>query len=52
VVGINSRLRWNPQAGEDLFLVINYNFDAEGVFADLNSNNAEIVLKYTKTFRF
>ncbi len=52
VVGINSRLRWNPQAGEDLYLVVNYNFDSEGVFAGLNSNNAEIVLKYTKTFRF
>lgn len=52
VVGINSRLRWNPQAGEDLYLVVNYNFRSEGVFSNLNSNNSEIVLKYTKTFRF
>lgn len=50
--GINSRLRWNPQAGEDLFLVVNYNFDAEGVFQDLNAQQSEIALKYTKTFRF
>ena len=52
VVGVNSRLRWNPQAGEDLYLVVNYNFQSEGVFSHLSSNNSEIVLKYTKTLRF
>lgn len=51
-VGINSRLRWNPQAGEDLFLVLNYNFGADGVFTGLNREQAEIALKYTKTFRY
>ena len=51
-VGINSRLRWNPQAGEDLFLVLNYNFGADGVFTGLNRQQAEIALKYTKTFRY
>jgi len=52
VAGLNSRLRWNPQAGEDLFLVINYNFQSEGAFTNLSANNAEVVLKYTKTLRF
>lgn len=52
VAGLNSRLRWNPQAGEDLYLVINYNFQTEGVFSNLSSNNSEVVLKYTKTLRF
>lgn len=51
-VGVNSRLRWNPQAGEDLYIVLNYNFAADGVFAGLNRNQAEIALKYTKTFRY
>lgn len=51
-VGINSRLRWNPQAGEDLFIVVNYNFDAEGTFTRLSREKSEIALKYTKTFRF
>jgi len=51
-VGINSRLRWNPQAGEDLFVVINYNFDTEGTFSRLSREKSEIALKYTKTFRF
>jgi hypothetical protein len=50
--GLNSRLRWNPQAGEDLFVVINYNFDSEGTFDRLSREKSEIALKYTKTFRF
>jgi len=52
-LGLNSRLRWNPQAGEDLYVVINYNFDSsEGAFTGMNAQNAELVLKYTKTLRF
>lgn len=53
IVGLNSRLRWNPQAGEDFYLVLNYNMDSsDGAFTGLNPENAELVLKYTKTFRF
>jgi hypothetical protein len=33
-------------------VVVNYNFQSEGVFSNLSSNNSEIVLKYTKTLRF
>jgi len=51
-LGINSRLRWNPQAGEDLFVVVNYNFDSEGTISRLSREKSEIALKYTKTFRF
>ena len=52
-VGVNSRLRWNPRAGEDLFLVINYNLDSTaGAFKELNAAESEIVLKYTRNFRF
>ena len=51
-VGLNSRLRWNPKAGEDLYLVLNYNFDSEGVFSNISREKAEIALKYTKTFRY
>ncbi len=50
--GLNSRLHWNPQAGEDLYLVINYNFDSDGVFSGLNARDSEIALKYSKNFRF
>jgi hypothetical protein len=51
-VGINSRVRWNPQAGEDLYLVLNYNLDSEGVFTGMSREKAELALKYTKTFRY
>ncbi len=51
-MGLNSRLRWNPKAGEDLYLVVNYNFDSEGVFSHISREKAEIALKYTRTFRY
>lgn len=52
-VGLNSRLRWNPQAGEDMFLVVSYKFDSTGgAFDQLSADSSSIVLKYTKTFRF
>jgi hypothetical protein len=50
--GLNSRLRFNPRAGEDLFIVANYNFDSAGVFSDLSAESSEIALKYTRTFRY
>jgi len=51
-VGINSRLRWNPRAGQDFFLVINHGFDAERTFRGLRSTESQVSLKYTHTFRF
>lgn len=52
LVGLNSRLNWNPQAGENFYLVVNYNFDSDGVFNGMNARDSEIVLKYSKNFRF
>ncbi|MEY4643156.1 MAG: hypothetical protein RLZZ227_3150 [Pseudomonadota bacterium] len=51
-VGINSRLRWNPRAGEDLYLVLNYNLDSAGAFAGVHRNQSDLAIKYTKNFRF
>lgn len=52
-LGLNSRLRWNPRAGENLYLVINYNFDSSiGAFRELNPIDSEIVVKYSRNFRF
>lgn len=50
-VGINSRLRWNPRAGQDLFIVLNHGFDARGAFSGLHSTNSQLSIKYTQTFR-
>jgi hypothetical protein len=53
LVGLNSRLRWTPRAGEDLFLVLNYNTDSlNGAFRGLQVRDSEVVLKYTRNFRF
>ena len=52
-VGLNSRLRWTPRAGEDLYLVFNYNADSySGAFRGLQARTSEVVLKYTRNFRF
>lgn len=52
-VGLNSRLRWTPRAGEDLFLVLNYNTESQaGAFRGLQVRDSEVVLKYTRNFRF
>jgi hypothetical protein len=48
---INSRLRWNPRAGQDLFIVLNQGFDATGAFSGLESDRSQFSVKYTHTFR-
>ena len=50
--GINSRLRWNPRAGRDLYVVLNHGFDAERAFSRLRSTDSRLSIKYTQTFRF
>lgn len=50
--GINMRLHWIPEAGRELFFVINHNlqdFDRDNSF---DSQQADVTLKYTHTFRF
>ncbi|HEY5623548.1 MAG TPA: hypothetical protein VIV14_07285, partial [Gammaproteobacteria bacterium] len=50
--GINSRLHWNPRAGQDLFIVLNHGFNAERTFRGLDSTESQFSIKYTQTFRF
>ena len=49
--GINSRLRWNPRAGKDLYIVLNHGFDAHRGFSGLRSTQSQLAVKYTQTFR-
>ncbi len=51
-VGVNSRLRWNPRAGEDLYVVLNHQFDALAAFSGMHSRLSEFSVKYSRTFRF
>ncbi len=52
IVGVNSRLHWIPQAGRELFVVINQNmedFDGDNAF---HSNFSNLSVQYRHTFRF
>lgn len=50
--GFNSRLRYNPQAGQDLFLVVNRQFDVDPFSKSTTSTFSEAALKLHYTFRF
>jgi uncharacterized protein DUF5916/cellulose/xylan binding protein with CBM9 domain len=50
--GINSRVRFNPQAGRDMYFVVNRQFDVDPLSRKLRSSTSEIVLKFLYTFRF
>jgi hypothetical protein len=52
VIGANLRLNWIPEAGREMFFVINHNlqdFDEDNRFRSLNQ---EVVAKISYTFRF
>ncbi len=51
-VGLNSRLRFNPRAGEDLYIVWNHNSSALSSFSGLSSRESAFTVKYSRTFRF
>ena len=50
--GVNSRVHWIPEAGRELFVVLNHNlqdFDADSHF---QSDTADLTIKYRHTFRY
>ena len=50
-IGINSRLHWTPRAGQDVFLVVNHNYD-ELDDGDFVSRSTDATIKASYTFRF
>ena len=50
--GINSRLQWIPEAGRELFFVINHNLEDFDGDNRLHSNLADISFQYRHTLRF
>ncbi len=50
--GLNSRLRYVPRAGQDLFIVINRQFDVDPLRTRFSSTESEAVVKLRYTFRF
>jgi hypothetical protein len=52
LAGINMRLHWTPEAGRDVFLVINHTLDDVDLDNRLRSALAEAAVRINYTFRF
>ena len=52
ILGINSRLHWIPEAGREMFFVINHNFEDYDRDNRFESLDAEATIKFSYTFRF
>ena len=42
--GINDRLRWNPRADEDLYIVLNHESEATAAFSGFRARASEITV--------
>ena len=51
-IGINSRLHWAPEAGRDVYLVINHNLEDLDGDDNFHSSGSDAVIKINYTFRF
>ena len=52
VAGINSRIHWIPQAGRELFVVLNHNLEDLDLDNEFHSSFADFSVQYRHTFRF
>ena len=52
VAGINSRVHWIPQAGRELFVVLNHNLQDIDLDNAFHSSFADLSVQYRHTFRF
>ena len=52
ILGFNSRINWRPQAGRDLFIVLNHNLEDLDRDNDYHSMFADFSVKFNYTFRF
>ena len=52
VAGINSRIHWIPEAGRELFVVLNHNLDDIDRDDNFHSSFADFSVQYRHTFRF
>ena len=51
-VGINSRLHWVPEAGRNIYFVINHNFVERLSDSNFHSETTDVTFKIDYTFRF
>ena len=51
-MGINTRLHWIPEAGQEAFIVLNYNIQAQDKDNTFHLAQADLSLKFKYTFRY
>ena len=51
-IGLNSRLHWVPQAGRNVYLVLNHNYEERMSDNSFHSTTTDLTLKADYTFRF
>ncbi len=52
IVGVNTRLQWIPEAGQEGFIVLNYNMEDTDKDNEFQSLSADLSVKFTYTFRY
>lgn len=52
VLGINTRLQWIPKAGQEGFIVLNYNLEDQDKDNTFHSATADLSIKFRYTFRY
>ena len=51
-VGMNTRLQWIPKAGQEGFIVFNYNMEDVDKDNTFRAMNADLSIKFTYTLRY
>ncbi len=51
-VGINTRIQWIPRAGQEGFIVLNYNLEDRDKDNSFHSASSDLSVKFKYTFRF
>lgn len=52
ILGVNTRLQWIPKAGQEGFIVLNYNMEDADKDNDFQALTTDLSVKFTYTFRF
>jgi len=51
-IGLSSRVHWTPQAGRNVFFVVNHNYAERITDGNFHSTNTDVTIKADYTFRF
>ncbi|MGA0805102.1 MAG: DUF5916 domain-containing protein [Pseudohongiellaceae bacterium] len=52
IIGVNTRLQWIPKAGQEGFIVFNYNMEDADKDNDFRALTADLSIKFTYTLRY